>query len=379
MLSLPNQLTDLIQFDAGSGAVSSRESKRLELKEDFNPADLSEYTKVLASFANASGGVIVFGVSNHPRMIVGATRMADEADWVNRLRDDFEPEIPIAIREYQLGALTLYAVGVEPSPNKPVICKKSRSKQITDKKGVKKDVPVIHEGAIYHRYTGQTRTISFTDLQTMLADRDAQYLRKMMETLQVIQKVGLENAGIVDMSAQKSRIYMSKETAKGLTLIDKGQLVQEQGSPAYVVMGNVDLEQVVHAPLDEADKNLPSEVAKMLLPLVKRTYSGLTGISPSQVTQLLKHQGIDGDNYHCVLERKFRRKFVTRAGIDAITNFIQKEPTEALRAFGSRLANAKFALQNAVVPPIEMPMVVPPDPTHAMEILEAASPEVVKH
>jgi Putative DNA-binding domain len=379
MLSLPNQLTDLIQFDAGSGAVSSRESKRLELKENFNPADLSEYTKVLASFANASGGVILFGVSNHPRIIVGATGMADEADWVNRLRDDFEPEIPIAIREYQLEALTLYAVGVEPSPNKPVICKKSRSKQITDKKGVKKDVPVIHEGAVYHRYTGQTRTISFTDLQTMLADRDAQYLRKMMETLQVIQKVGLENAGIVDVSAQKSRIYMSKETAKGLTLIDKGQLVQEKGSPAYVVMGNVDLEQVVHAPLDEADKNLPSEVAKMLLPLVKRTYSSLTGISPSQVTQLLKHLGIDGDNHHCVLERKFRRKFVTRAGIDAITNFIQKEPTEALRAFGSRHANAKFALQNSVVPPIEMPMVVPPDPTHAMEIPEAASPEVVKH
>jgi hypothetical protein len=353
MLSLPSELTDLIQFDADSGAVSSRESKRLELKEDFNQADLSEYTKVLASFANAGGGVILFGVSNTPRLIVGATGMADEADWANRLRDDFEPEIPIAIREYELAAMRVYAVGVDPSSNKPVICKKGRSKQITDKKGVKKDVPVIHEGAIYHRYTGQTRTISFTDLQTMLADREAQYLKKMMETLQMIQKVGLENAGIVNMAAQKSRIYMSKETAKGLTLIDKGQLVQEQGSPAYVVMGNIDLDQVVHAPLDDADKNLPSEAAKILLPLVRRTYGDLTGISPSQVTQLLKHLSIDGDNHHCVLEPKFRRKFVTRAGIDAITKFIRKEPTAALKAFGSRLANAKFGLQNAVAPPIE--------------------------
>jgi hypothetical protein len=377
MLSLPGQLTDLIQFDAGSGAVSSRESKRLELKEDFTSSDLSEYTKVLASFANASGGVILFGISNAPRMIVGATNMADEADWVNRLRDDFEPEIPIVIREYQLAALTVYAIGVDPSPNKPVVCKKSRSKQITDKKGVKKDVPVIHEGAIYHRYTGQTRTISFTDLQTMLADRETQYLKKMMETLQVIQKVGLENAGIVNMSAQKSRIYLSKETARGLTLIDKGQIVQEQGSPAYVVMGNIDLEQVVHAPLDDADKNLPSEAAKILLPLVKKTYDGLTGISPSQVTQLLKHLGIDGDNHHCVLEPKFRRKFVTRAGIDAITNFINKDPSAALKAFGSRLANAKFALRNAVAPPIETPQIVPPQPASAIKIMEAAS-DVVK-
>jgi hypothetical protein len=379
MLSLPSQLTDVIQFDAGSSAVSSRESKRLELKEDFTLADLSEYTKVLASFANASGGVILFGISNAPRMIVGATGMADEADWVNRLRDDFEPEIPIAIREYQMAALTVYAVGVDPSPNKPVICKKNRSKQITDKKGVKKDVPVIHEGAIYHRYTGQTRTISFTDLQTMLAERETQYLKKMMETLQVIQKVGLENAGVVNMSAQKSRIYMSKETAKGLTLIDKGQLVQEQGSPAYVVMGNIDLEQVVHAPLDDADKNLPSETAKLLLPLVKKTYGGLTGISPSQVTKLLKHLGIDGDNHHCVLEPKFRRKFITRAGIDAITDFINKDPTAALKAFGSRLANARFALQNAVAPPIQMPLVMPPLPTPSIEIAEAASADVVKH
>jgi len=67
MLLLPSQLTDLIQFDAGTGAVSSRESKRLELKEDFTPADLSEYTKVLSSFSNANGGVILFGVNARPR------------------------------------------------------------------------------------------------------------------------------------------------------------------------------------------------------------------------------------------------------------------------------------------------------------------------
>jgi hypothetical protein len=76
----------------------------------------------------------------------------------------------------------------------------------------------------------------------------------------------------------------------------------------------------------EADKNLPSEAAKLLLPVVPETSGGLTGISPSQVTQLLKHLGIDSDGHHCVLENKFRRKFVTRAGIDAIANFIRPSP-----------------------------------------------------
>ena len=69
MLALPADLTELLRFE-DDGTVSSREGKRLELKEDFNPIDLSDYTKVLAAFANASGGVIIFGISNKPRMIV---------------------------------------------------------------------------------------------------------------------------------------------------------------------------------------------------------------------------------------------------------------------------------------------------------------------
>jgi hypothetical protein len=44
----------------------------------------------------------------------------------------------------------------------------------------------------------------------------------MMETLQVIQKVGLENAGVVDMSLKNSRLYVSREAAKGLNIIHKG-------------------------------------------------------------------------------------------------------------------------------------------------------------
>jgi hypothetical protein len=293
------------------------------------------------------GGVIVFGISDTPRKIVGSAHMADEADWANRIREDFDPELPFTIRQYLVGRCSVYAVGVAPSLHKPVICKKGRSKLVTDKKGVKKDVAVIQEGAIYYRYAGQSRTINFPELHHMLADREAQYLRKMMETLQVIQKVGLENAGVIDMSAPTSPIFMSRETAKGLSFIEKGNIVQESGAPAYVITGNVDLRHVVHAPIDEADKNLPSEVAKMLIPLIRETYGRVTGISPSQVTMLLRHLGIDNNNEYCVHEPKFRRKYVTREGINAVTNFIRSSPKEALKTFASRAANAKFELRQA--------------------------------
>ncbi|MGJ4973057.1 MULTISPECIES: ATP-binding protein [unclassified Bradyrhizobium] len=343
MLALPADFTELVQFDADTGAVTSREGKRLEFKEGFISADLSDYTKVLASFANALGGVIIFGVSNKPRNIIGAQDMTDEANWANRLRDDFDPELPFTIREYTVGKATLYAVGVNPCLHKPVICKRTRSKVAEDKKAGKKDVGVIQEGAIYYRYAGQTRTIGFAELHNMLVERETQYLRKMMETLQVIQKVGLENAGIVDMSAPHSRIFMSKETAKGLAFIDKGQIVQEAGAPAYVVMGNVDLQQVVHAPLEDEDKNIPTEAARMLSAVVRDVY-GIPRIHPPQVTLLLRHLKIDGDNVHCVVEKKMGRKYITRAGLKAVEDFIRKNPGEAIQVFGSRASKNAYLL-----------------------------------
>lgn len=346
MLALPDDFTELVTFDASSSTVGSREGKRLEFKEGFIAGDLSDYTKVLASFANASGGVIVFGVSNKPRLIVGAKDMIDEANWANRIRDDFEPELPFAIREYVIGRCTLYAVGVDPCLHKPAICKRTRSKIVEDKKVGKMDVGVIQEGAIYYRYAGQTRTIGFAELHTMLVERETQYLRKMMETLQVIQKVGLENAGIVDMSIPKSRIFMSKETAKGLSFIEKGQIVQEAGAPAYVVMGNVDLQQVVHAPLEEEDKNLPTEVARTLSAVVRDVY-GFRRIHPPQVTLILKHLKIDGDNHHSIIEKKMGRKYITRAGIAAVADFIRQHPDEAIEAFGSKAARATYAAKKA--------------------------------
>jgi hypothetical protein len=105
--------------------------------------------------------------------------------------------------------------------------------QVTDKKGNKKNVLILQEGAIHFRYAGQTKIIGYADLQNMLAEREARYHRKMMETLQVVQKVGLASAGVVDLSAPRSSIYMSKETARGLNFFDKATMVDEKGAPGH--------------------------------------------------------------------------------------------------------------------------------------------------
>lgn len=367
MFALPADFAELVQFDPDTGDVVSREGKRLEFKQDFNAADFSDYTKALATFANSSGGVIVFGVSNKPRTIVGARDMVDEADWVNRLRDDFDPEIPFVIREYKVGTLKLYAVGVDASRHKPVISRKTRTK-VVEKKGEKKDVTILQEGTIYYRYAGQSRPIAFPELHTMLVERDALNMRKLMETLQVVQRIGLDHAGVIDVTDPKPSILMSPETAKGLNFIKKAELIEEKGAPAYTIVGQVDLQHVVHAPLDDADKNLPTEAAKQLLPVIKDVY-GIGSISAQQLTLLMRHMKIDGDNHHCVYEKKMGRKYVTRAGIGAVEAYIRQHPGDALEAFGSKASKSDYLMKilkeqdekaivvppKDVVPPVEMP------------------------
>ena len=195
-----------------------------------------------------------------------------------------------------------------------------------------------------------------------------------METLQVVQRIGLDRAGVIDVTDPKPSILMSPETAKGLNFIKKAELVEEKGAPAYTVVGQVDLQHVVRAPLDEADKNLPTEVAKILTPVIKEVY-GIGQISAQQVTQLMRHMKIDGDNHHCVYEKKMGRKYITRAGIGAVEAYIRQRPGEALEAFGSKASKNDYLMkilreqdEKAIVVPskdVVLPAELPAKPAKA--------------
>jgi len=168
-------------------------------------------------------------------------------------------------------------------------------------------------------------------------------MAKILEAIRVVERVGFDKAGVIDLTAgAASSVYVSRETAKGLNFIDRANLVEDGAAPAYVVLGQVQLNNVVHAPLDEADKNLPSEAADQLRPIAVETYGRNAVISAQQVTKILRHLGIDDDGRHCIHEKKLRRKYVTRAGIEAAGDFIRTKPLEAIRAFGARNAIARY-------------------------------------
>ena len=55
--------------------LAAREGPSLEFKEAFNWASKDRYAKTMAAYANNKGGYIIFGVTNHPRRLVGLERV----------------------------------------------------------------------------------------------------------------------------------------------------------------------------------------------------------------------------------------------------------------------------------------------------------------
>jgi hypothetical protein len=348
MVLLPPRIEDLIDFGAATLRVTSREGKHREFKQQFNTADFSRYTKALAAFCNTDGGVLIFGVAEKPNRIEGVdlATIPDEASWTDRLRKDFDPEIPFETREYQIGEKSLFALAVEPHVGRPVICKRDVTAKV-EKRGKSTDETVIQQGGIYYRQSGQTRPIAFTELQTLLQERDERRLQAFLENVQIMQKIGPERVGIVDASktaapGETTKLYVSREVAKSLNFIDKGRFVEteEDGSPAFVVAGTVQLNEVIVGPLDDADKNLPNEAAEQIKPVVEELFGAGSPFTGHHLAKLARHLGIrDGeetDQRYCVHDKKLKRTFYLRAGIQHAIEKLREQPEECLRSFASK-------------------------------------------
>lgn len=106
MKALPQDLAELFEFDLASLRVTSREGKHREFKRQPAANEMLRYGKTLAAFSNTDGGVIIFGVTDAPRSIVGINdAFPDEANWANSLRSSFAP------RSTSRSASTLSAKG----------------------------------------------------------------------------------------------------------------------------------------------------------------------------------------------------------------------------------------------------------------------------
>jgi predicted HTH transcriptional regulator len=177
------------------GNIIERESSEIEFKESFNFSNITEYSRHMASFANKSGGHIIFGIKDSPRKIIGITH--DRFNEISQekitsfLLEYFNPEIKWDIGLIEYNGVYIGYIYTYKAENKPVICKKNKDN-------------IIKNGEIYYRYRAQTRNIEYGELMKIINEIKEKEKQNWTRLFKDIARIGPEDAVV----NKKSEIEM---------------------------------------------------------------------------------------------------------------------------------------------------------------------------
>jgi hypothetical protein len=319
--------------------LKNRESTQLEFKQSVNLGNLAKYAKTMASFANAEGGFLVFGIRDSPREIVGVNfSKFDSIDPVritSFLNTHFSPEIIwdmglIELNEIKVGYFYSYA-----SVRKPVMA-------LTNSGGD------IAEGEIYYRYRGQTAAIKYPELRSIIDDRLDEERRAWLHHFKAISKVGPSNIAILDTIQGKifgagAPFLIDEKLLRQIKFIREGHFRESSGAPALKLigelktLGDISIEKVVHRGIHFedlitaflADRQIDQTEAKSYLIEACHqlsTYSPIfyfvkqAGISIEEAVALLesKRKGLKSTRNVLVARLKGDRTITPSGSIDGI-------------------------------------------------------------
>lgn len=216
-----------------------RESATLEFKESFNLSGVAEYYRDFAGFANNHGGYLIFGVKDNPRKRIGLSEKAkDHFDCLDpqmvtgHLLEEFYGQIEWMHDVIELDGRYYGYFYVAPAKEKPIICKKTEGKILT-------------EAEIYYRYNGRTQRIRFSELETIVKERIAAQNKQMMDMMVKIFKSGPQNAAVLDLERRTLEtndaqvLVVDEKLINRIKFIKEGQFVEKEGSPALKLVGDV--------------------------------------------------------------------------------------------------------------------------------------------
>ncbi|MEC5209485.1 hypothetical protein RCH20_000534 [Psychrobacter sp. PL15] len=245
----PSQLHKVLvlTINCTTKRVSNRESEHREFKLKFENSNLPKLAKTMASFANRDGGVLFFGIKDHPRELIGVheNKIPDDVVFTNFLKEYFQPEILFESETLDLCGKNIHCLIIKSSIQKPVICRKS--KLLTTQQG-KPQKEILREGAIYYRYSASSDEIKYADLRIMLDKERESFFKSMVDNITLLNKVGMDKAAIVDAqemsgSDHTASVFLTNNTARSLNWIDSGRFVENEddAEKAYYVVRKVEI------------------------------------------------------------------------------------------------------------------------------------------
>ena len=220
--------------------IINREGSTIEFKESYSHASMPQYFKTIASFANNSGGYIIFGVGDKPRRLLGLKgkylsqfEELKVEEFTKNLLEYFSPEIRWEHCTFEYNGMSFGVIYIEPLLNKPCICKKTNSTY------------TLKEGDIFYRYGGRSERIRYEELSAIVDNA-----RKMEEQLWLnfakrVAKVGIENACLLDLGTGKitgngGSIVIDENLLSKIAFIKEGEFVETKGKPAIRLIGDIE-------------------------------------------------------------------------------------------------------------------------------------------
>ncbi|HVA15008.1 MAG TPA: ATP-binding protein, partial [Stellaceae bacterium] len=211
------------------------ENEWTEFKEAFNWNSRAAYARTMAGFANNRGGYLLFGVKDASKEIVGLKSKNfasfDPAKGAIYLGEHLAPSLRWDMRVLTLGGVEVGAIYVWPAAEKPVVCLKNYDE--------------LKAAEIYFRYVGSSSRIMYPELMQMLAERDRRVEQKWMQAVRRIQRIGVDNAAILDPRTGKvagpaGTFLIDERLVPKLNFIREGQFTETEGAPTLRLIGQLE-------------------------------------------------------------------------------------------------------------------------------------------
>lgn len=260
-------------FIVSENTIRQKESAEIEFKESFHSPKHKDkkLLKWIASFSNANGGLIIYGVKNNGE-IIGLLddkfKNFDSKDLSQELIDYFAPEIKFEIFSKDVEGFELGFIYIYKSLERPIVAIKTANNN-------------VQESDIFYRYPGQSKTISYGDLRNIIEERSNKLNDKWMSLINNIATIGVENVGLLNIDngeliGSNSKLLIPENLLDKIKFINEGKFVEKDGAPVLKLIGDV----------------LPVDSSK-IIQLVEKKYQTITHF---ELYQSFFSQDLDQDS-----------------------------------------------------------------------------------
>lgn len=230
----------------GFWRLAAGESDEHECKAAYGAKYRGKWLRAVAALANNRGGYLFFGVHDkdaekvdgHDKSyeLIGLATTeftdADPKDIFRYIKAVFDPTPRVRFGYGEIDGRHFGVIYVDPVQSKPVIARQSEGNG------------EIREGDIFFRYPGSSERIKYSDLRTIMDQRDLEVRSRILPMVERLLAIGPDKALVADLEAGlltdgAQSIVIDESLVAKLQFIREGEFSEVDGAPALRLLGDV--------------------------------------------------------------------------------------------------------------------------------------------